>query len=694
MPFVIGNLSGEDILTITGDPYGTLEVNRFADPRVSGMPGAMAGENFVIAGGVATAGSVLKYSTNGTTWQDVTLTGVEFTQGFDAAYDGNSTWIASGTGNVGGTIIFSSDSVNWANVNQIQLMSAQVAGVCYAPDNYWYAVGYDNSGQNTIIRSSVVNNPLNWDTYMLSASSAYFDVYSPGNPAVGTSIASDGNRTLVAVGYASPTNAGILWADTQDGKTWSNATLDTGGFLPTSDGIAYNGFLWVSSGTYGIMASTDGKVWKVVATPYAFSGLCVGWNGQYWMVGGNSSSVDTAAMYYSYDGFSWEPTTIPAGVVVQAICWNGTYWIAGGQNFGSFVTYSPDAPSAAFITSVDGVNWQGSAGGTDTFDVQVNVIANRFALPNAASPGPAIILKGIGEPPLSLGKTNDFYYDTSAFGLYGPKTFTETLGSNGSMFFTSKYGTVSTDPSSAFMLASDFTIQFWLNTLLKQGLVFSVPTNTGIPGYPGEFFLNINQDNSIAIGIDASTEIIANSVTQNQWSYYSIVRSSASGLLVYSNGSNLYSNINYATNTIGNTSGGLIIGAAFNGLITNFQWVNGYADPSASFVPTSPLTALPGANLLLLAEVDLSGNTKPTLEFVDSTGNYTMTATGNVMWSGDNPFQTNTTSWGNPVFPPRQRATPNTYYGSGIPATPPVGSQSGDIYYDTNTYPYTKYIIN
>jgi len=698
MPFIVVNASGEEILSMTGDPYGAFKVDKTGNTSVSAIPGAMANENFVVAAGSTTQGSVLKYSSNGTTWQEVNFaSGTNFDQGSRVAYDGNTTWVATGSANPGyGTAVYSSDSLNWTNVTPLQLMNPLVAGVCFAPDRRWYAVGYDYDGRNTIIRSGE-NDPEHWTTYMLNASSAYFGVYSPGDPAVGGDIASDGKNTLVAVGYASPTNSAILWADTKiDGTMWYNATLDDGvTYVSSAGGIAYNGFLWVSAGVNGIMASADGKTWKIVATPYMFGGQTVSWNGQYWIVGGTSAAIETPAVFSSYDGFTWEPGTIPGGVVVQAICWNGTYWIAGGQNFGSYVTYSPDAPSASFITSTDAVTWTGTTGLSGaSFDVQVNGIANRIRLPNAAPPGAAATTTGNGAPALTLGNPGDFYYDKTTFGLYGPKTKTETLGSNGSMFFTSNFGTVTTNSSSDFLLTGDFTIQFWLNAFSNRGTMFSIPTGSGNPGDTGTFILTITETTDLLFEIDAYSNIISNSVSPFQWSYYSMVRSSTSGLILYSNGSNIYSNAAYATNTIGNLSGGVNIGSGFYGNITNFQWVNGYADPSANVVPTAPLTALSGASLLLLAAVDISAVTEqPVPVFIDSTGNHTMTTTGNVLWSGDNPFQTTTLSWGSATFPPQQRATPNTYTGNGPPVIHPAGSQAGDIYYDISGGGRIKYIL-
>jgi hypothetical protein len=283
---------------------------------------------------------------------------------------------------------------------------------------------------------------------------------------------------------------------------------------------------------------------------------------------------------------------------------------------------------------------------------------------------------------LSIGKPGDLYTDKLTFGLYGPKTETTTLGSNGSISFTASGGIVAADPSSDFVLTSDFTIQFWMKATSFGGSIFS--TQPPLPeGGIGAFIVSVNLSGSFAIQVDASYEVISTSAILDEWAYYSIVRSSASGLIIYSNGSNIYSNADYTTNTIGNSQNGIVIGFGLDGNITNFQWVNGYADPSANIVPTQPLTALSGANLLLLAPVDLSATTtQPTPVFVDSTGNYTMTTIGNVLWSGDNPFQTTTLSWGTATLPPRG---PIQFSGYGVPISDPSGSRLGDTYLDLTT---------
>jgi hypothetical protein len=713
MPINVVTLSeGLPVLTIGGDVYGTFEVNKDNDASISAIPGAMTNVNFVMATGAATSGSVIKYSTTGSTWTDANLGNADFLSGGDIAYDGATTWVAVGNNNAyQGTIVYSSDNVNWSSINQPVVMGAKVAGVCYAPDTYWYAVGYDACGANTIIRSTNKSDPLLWDTAegeRLSPGSAYFGVYYFGSEAVGAAVASDGKHTIVAVGYASPTNSAILWADTNvNGKMWYNATFQDDSLIQywsnqTStvteyagvEGVAYNGNLWIATGDLGILASKDGKIWKPVANPQGFSGQCVAWNGQYWLVGGTSSVVGTSSIYYSYDGFAWEPSITPSGVNIQALCWNGTYWIAGGQLLNGFGQFSPEAPTSSFVTSTDGINWTGTAAGAtgEEFDTQVDAVANRVVLPYSSLPGSVVTLTGSGAPAITLGNAGDFYYDRNTFGLYGPKTEYEDLGSNGGILFSESYGSLYADPSSDFLLNGDFTINFWMNAYSLQGAVFNVPSGLELPDNTGNFSISVITSNAIAIIIDASRDVISNSVTLNQWTYYTIVRSSTSGLMIYSNESNIYSNAGYNTNSIGTSTTGLFIGYGMNGLLTNFRWVNGYADPSAGEVPTAPFTSLSGTNLLLLAPVNLSG-AAPEQSFIDATGNYTLTVAGNVLWSGDNPFQTTTLSWGTPIFPPVQRTTSKNFDGVGVPVYDPAGSQPGDTYTDTSTDPPTVYAI-
>lgn len=123
----------------------------------------------------------------------------------------------------------------------------------------------------------------------------------------------------------------------------------------------------------------------------------------------------------------------------------------------------------------------------------------------------------------------------------------------------------------------------------------------------------------------------------NTWVHFAIV-GDGTNVRIYRNGSQIGIALSYSSftstndlaignETIANTTG------AFNGYITNFRWVNGTAVYTGAFtVPTSPLTAIPGTRLLLLATDSGSVATD------SSSGARTATTTGTVTWVSDSPF--------------------------------------------------------
>ena len=108
----------------------------------------------------------------------------------------------------------------------------------------------------------------------------------------------------------------------------------------------------------------------------------------------------------------------------------------------------------------------------------------------------------------------------------------------------------------------------------------------------------------------------------------------------YVNGVATGSAINTTSVTFSQTSAPFTIGGnnylsndQFAGLITNVRLVVGTAIYTANFtVPTAPLTAVSGTQLLL------SANTSGTVATDSSTNNFSMTNTGSVGWIGTGPF--------------------------------------------------------
>ena len=127
-------------------------------------------------------------------------------------------------------------------------------------------------------------------------------------------------------------------------------------------------------------------------------------------------------------------------------------------------------------------------------------------------------------------------------------------------------------------------------------------------------------------------------VTLNQWVHFAVTRSGTS-LRAFRNGTQFGTTLSDSTDfnnttnifTIGNESI-RSAGASFQGRITNFRWIKGTAVYTSNFTPpTSPLTAIPNTNLLLLASSTGAVST-------DSSATPKTVTNSSVTWSATNPF--------------------------------------------------------
>lgn len=183
----------------------------------------------------------------------------------------------------------------------------------------------------------------------------------------------------------------------------------------------------------------------------------------------------------------------------------------------------------------------------------------------------------------------------------------------------------------------DFTVewfQYWTNNA-------DFPRPFSIGSY-------LSSNISIAVSYEGVTyfwngmtpvQVSASVPPLNTWTHVAIVGTGGTNIRIYIGGTRVYNaalSYNYT-----NTSTALAIGnetartstAAFNGSITNFRWVKGTAVYSGTSitVPTQPLTAISGTQLLLLAtnETDVVKDS--------STANRTPTNTG-ITYSSTSPF--------------------------------------------------------
>ena len=232
-----------------------------------------------------------------------------------------------------------------------------------------------------------------------------------------------------------------------------------------------------------------------------------------------------------------------------------------------------------------------------------------------------------------------------------------------------------------------------LNAYTLSGTVGTTPSGEVTVIQTGGFSVSISGDQGLYLKIDGSAASLNASVTAHDWQFFTLTRSSSSisGIQFYIDGSNTY-NSGVSSNILGNRNGNACIGninTTFdasdstsylsNVLLTNFRWVTGYSDPSAALVPTTSLTSISGAQLLFTMMTSPSAEVWSNEIYSDTP--MTLIGSGQ-FWSGLNPFQTMTLSWGaahaRGVF---------VYSGFGLPTDSSnlsiwATALSGDIYTD------------
>ena len=154
-------------------------------------------------------------------------------------------------------------------------------------------------------------------------------------------------------------------------QTWTSLN---NGFDNETNGIAWNGSLWVAVGSdiyYSILTSPDAQTWTPSSSPYipnTYVGQDVAWNGSMWVVvGSHTQGGSYTDIYTSLDGKIWTSSGGfgSANSGGFGIAWNGSLWVAVGQGNNTILT-SPDAQiwtppnSGGFTTNGNGIAWNGS----------------------------------------------------------------------------------------------------------------------------------------------------------------------------------------------------------------------------------------------------------------------------------------------------------------------------------------------
>lgn len=169
-----------------------------------------------------------------------------------------------------------------------------------------------------------------------------------------------------------------------------------------------------------------------------------------------------------------------------------------------------------------------------------------------------------------------------------------------------------------------------------NAIVFSIGT------FPTNDLCVVYVGTTLYLFTDNTSSNVASAVTKNVWQHVAVVgNGGANGsrnVKVYVDGQlKLTRTANYnIDNTdvlrIGNQSDPTVVDGNYAGLLTNFRWVVGSQVYTGAFTkPTSPLTAISGTELLLLA------NTSGSVVSDSSSRNRTATNTG-VVFSANTPF--------------------------------------------------------
>ena len=238
------------------------------------------------------------------------------------------------------SLVYTLDGQNWIGISTPYL-STSCLTIAY--DGFsWFAGGIDTSGI-TIITSS------NGRTWVPSVGGS--SLFSERCSAIAV-----GNDLLVAGGRSTALNDTLLGFNYIGQQDWFQVPATTSAFIFSQGNvtsIAYNGFLWLATGSqynnttppYTLGYSVDGILW-LGANSLLNNAYAICWNGALWIVGGDLNGVGT--IIYSTNGYDWTYSTVGMSSV-RAISWNGLIFMAGG--------YDSTGTGQNLFYSSNGINW-------------------------------------------------------------------------------------------------------------------------------------------------------------------------------------------------------------------------------------------------------------------------------------------------------------------------------------------------
>lgn len=302
------------------------------------------------------------------------------------AFNGNIWLVCSGSR----YISWSTDGRNWTNTTSL---GESVNSVAWNGTE-WLAVGGLNtsSGMSSVFKSTDGRNwtglPGNWFCYPTDIIGTGYDIAWNGNRWVGVGATYEGYTNSSS--SVSITGKYPIIITSTDGVSWTQQKISTTE-QSVVNGIAWNGSLWVASGSRRIYTSSDGTSWQVDSSPfYDYGANKIVWNGSLWVLGGTSTS---SVIYTSTTGSVWVARGNPFNIdevsdalwTCSDIAWDGNMFVAVGGHGDENNTN--DCLNIA--TSPDGINWTARGtrfkGGSESIVSMGDAVGCRYA-PNLYPP--------------------------------------------------------------------------------------------------------------------------------------------------------------------------------------------------------------------------------------------------------------------------------------------------------------------
>jgi hypothetical protein len=218
------------------------------------------------------------------------------------------------------------------------------------------------------------------------------------------------------------------------------------------------------------------------------------------------------------------------------------------------------------------------------------------------------------------------------FSPFNPSSVTPTSYSG---YFDGSGDYLTVPDNSAWVIDTDYTIEFWLYSTSFPGQYNNIISQRG----GASSYWGINYDTSLGWALfwnngSGETKISRNQNSPlNTWVHIAVVKSGTTGYM-FINGTQAGATFSFPS--ISDVSSPLYIGAWYtpgdyvNGYLSNLRMVKGTAVYTSNFTPsTTPLTAISGTSLLTLQSTTFIDN---------STNNFTITGYADAKPTQQNPF--------------------------------------------------------